>query len=251
MNELLLRTSSSLHESVRQELLRRISTGTYVPGSAIPSTAALSEEFGVSPITVKRALRDLQALGALTAVAGKGTFVKEQKRFLLALDAAESSFKDATTRLISITRERITDPTMAVFEPPGGAMLCVRKLIFFGTETPVMHDATYLSRDVNDAIVDEFGERLVTDALRRRGIDIVQFSHVIDAAPAAGQPAEMFGVPDGYPMLRRLYKLTTTEPDVTIFGIIQAPFDQLACSINTPAKNKGSGRQARKSRVRS
>jgi DNA-binding GntR family transcriptional regulator len=236
----LLRTSSSLHVSVRQELLRRINNGTYPPGATIPSTAALGGEFGVSPITIKRALRDLQALGALTAVAGKGTFVKEQRRFLLALDAGMSPFKDASIRLISITRERITDPTMGVFDPPDGAMLCARKMVFFGAETPVMYDATYLSWNVDDVIVDEFGERFVTDALRRRGIDIVHTSHIIDAAPAAGQPAEMFGVPDGYPMLRRLYKLTTTEPDVTVFGVIQAPFDQLACSINTstPIKRK-------------
>lgn len=64
-----LRTSSSLHESVREEIQKRIKSGAYSPGFPIPSTATPSEEFGVSPITIKRALRDLQALGALIAVA--------------------------------------------------------------------------------------------------------------------------------------------------------------------------------------
>ncbi|RWG74871.1 MAG: GntR family transcriptional regulator, partial [Mesorhizobium sp.] len=58
-----LQSAPSLHEAVREELLERIKGGTYQPGALIPSTVMLSEEFGVSAITVKRALRDLQSLG--------------------------------------------------------------------------------------------------------------------------------------------------------------------------------------------
>ncbi|WP_256095079.1 GntR family transcriptional regulator [Paraburkholderia nodosa] len=56
--ELDIQPSQSLHESVREELRRRIASGAYSL-SPIPSTAMLSEEFGVSSITVKRALRGL------------------------------------------------------------------------------------------------------------------------------------------------------------------------------------------------
>lgn len=198
----------------------------------------LSEEFGVSPITVKRALRDLQSVGALTAVAGKGTFVKEQRRFLLELDGWMSPFDSASIRLLSTTREKITDPTLQVFNPPSEPMLCVRKMVYFGDEVPIVYDATYLSSDVENEIVDEFGEQFVTNALERHAFKIAETSHIIDAAPAAGQAAELFGVPSGYPMLRRLYKITTNRPDVTIFGVLQAPFDRLAWSLNVPSNSK-------------
>ncbi|WP_206079020.1 GntR family transcriptional regulator [Allomesorhizobium camelthorni] len=220
---------------MREELLQRIEKGTYQPGKAIPSTAMLSEDFGVSPITIKRAIRDLQALGLLTGIAGKGTFVKVQKRFLLELDAFSSPFSNATVKLLSVTRERITDPTMQVFKPPQNAVLCVRKIVLFGDDAPVMYDATYVSADLDEAIIDEFGERLVTEALRRHSIEVFSASQIIDAAPAAGQPAEVFGVPNGYPMLRRLYKVDTSNPDITIYGVIQAPFDRMACSLNVRA----------------
>lgn len=233
-----LRTSASLHESVREEILNRIRNGTYQPETPIPSTAMLSEEFGVSPITVKRALRDLQAVGALTAVAGKGTFVKEQRRYLLELEGWISPFDNATIRLLSITREKITDATLQVFTPPSEAMLCVRKMIYFGDDVPIVYDATYLSSDVDHEIIDEFGEQFVTDALERHDFKIVGTSHIIDAAPAAGQAAEVFGVPSGYPMLRRLYKITTNKLDVSVFGVLQAPFDRLACSLNVPPNPK-------------
>ncbi|WP_292437240.1 GntR family transcriptional regulator [Mesorhizobium sp.] len=249
MNNLQLRGASSLHESVRQELLKRIKSGAYISGDSIPSTAMLSEEFGVSPITIKRAIRDLQSAGALIAVAGKGTFVKEQRRFLRELDVWWSSMDNArglgftpSMRLLSITRERISDPVMSVFNAPDEAMLCVRKTIL-ADDLPIMYDATYLSSDVDDAIVEEFGERFVTDALERHAIDIVNTQFVIDAAPAAGEAEEIFGIPNGYPMLRRLYKVTTTNRSVTIFGVVESPFDRLACSITIPSDPKA-GRRA-------
>ncbi|MCK1509395.1 GntR family transcriptional regulator [Bradyrhizobium sp. 18] len=233
-----LRASSSLHESVREEILKRITNGTYPPAVPIPSTAMLSEEFEVSPITIKRALRDLQALGVVTAVAGKGTFVKEQRRFLIDLDARIFSWDKASLRLISVTREKIADAAMTVFKPPGEAMLCVRKIISFGDQVPAVYDSTYLSSDVDGDIIDEFSERLVTDALSRHSIRIRSVSHVIDAAPAAGEAAEVFAIPNGYPMLRRLYKFTTSKSGVTIFGILQSPFDRLAYTLNVPSDRK-------------
>lgn len=246
LNNVELGSSSSLHDQVREELMRRIRKGTYKPGDLIPSTAALSEEFSVSPITVKRALRDLRGLGELTAVAGKGTFVKGKQRFVLALDAGISPWKDANLKLLSITREKITDPTLDIFGPPDRTMLCVRKMIYFDDDVAVMYDATYLSSDVDEEIIEEFGESLVADALKRHSIDILNTSHVVDAAPADGRVAEIFGVPNGYPMLRRLYRVTTADPDITIYGVVQSPFDRVACSVDVAPARPQSGGPRRK-----
>lgn len=235
MANLLLRTSSSLHESVREEILRRIECGIYQPEALIPSVAMLGDEFGVSPITIKRALRDLQAAGALVSIAGKGTYVKKKKkRILRNLDVLAPSYGDTTIQLISVTREKISDLTMQTFDPPKTAMLCVRKVIFTD-DTPFMYDATYLSADVDNEIIEEFGERLVMDALRRHNIGVLNTQIIIDAAPAIGKAEEIFGIPTGYPMLRRYYKYTTTNHDITIFGSVQAPFDRLACTVSIPA----------------
>ncbi|PXW57913.1 UTRA domain-containing protein [Chelatococcus asaccharovorans] len=140
-----------------------------------------------------------------------------------------------TLELLSITREKITDPSMGVFNPPDSAMLCVRKTIF-ADGVPIMYDAAYLSSDVSDDIVEEFGERFVTDALERHAIIIKNTRLVIDAAPATGKAEEIFGIPNGYPMLRRLYMITTSNPGVTVFGLVVSPFDRLACSINLPGE---------------
>lgn len=231
----LLQSAPSLHEAVREELLERIKGGTYQPGALIPSTAMLSEEFGVSAITVKRALRDLQSLGMLTSIAGKGTFVKDNKRFLLQLDASMSWLVNANLRLLSIAREKIAEPAMQTFEPPEVAMLCVRKMVFSGDDSPIMYDATYLSSDVDGDIVDEFGSGFVTSVLSRHDVDITNIRILIDAVPASGKAGEVFGVPSGYPMLRRLYYIKTNKPGMTIYGITESPFDKLACVFDIPS----------------
>jgi DNA-binding GntR family transcriptional regulator len=231
-----------LHENVRAEISRRIASGVYKPGEPIASTAQLGEEFEVSPITVKRAVRDLQSAGVLHSIPGKGIFVKEKHRFVRELDVWMSSMDnvrrlgfEATMQLLSITKEKITDPTLMEFGPTEGPMLCVRKVIY-AEGTPIMYDSAYVPADVPDAIVDEFGERFIIEALKRHKIPLVNMKLVVDAAPASLGAQQVFAIPTGYPMLRRLYHISTKKPGLFVTGVVESPFDRLACSINLPAE---------------
>ncbi|MFC7698432.1 GntR family transcriptional regulator [Bradyrhizobium sp. GCM10028915] len=89
-----LRPSSSLHITVGKEILKRISNETYQPDAPIPSTAMLGEEFGVSLITIKRALRDLQAAGVTHLCCGEGHNVKKQAGILRTLDLRLPPLRD-------------------------------------------------------------------------------------------------------------------------------------------------------------
>lgn len=55
-------------------LRERIADGTYPPGSKIPPLLGLQAEFGLSSMTVRRAVRVLAAEGLLVLVPGRGTF---------------------------------------------------------------------------------------------------------------------------------------------------------------------------------
>jgi len=233
----------ALHDEVREAIRQRIAHGTYVEGGPIPSTAQLSNEFDVSAITVKRAVRDLQSSGLLTAVPGKGTFVKTKRRFLRELDVGMSSIDDArrhgqalTMRLISMTREAITEPVLLTFDVKGGVKLCIRKIIY-ADAVPIMYDATYVSADTSETLLEEFGRSLITEALARNGVALSETRLIIDAAPASRQAQAALSIPLGYPVLRRAYQQTTTNKDIGIVGIVESPFDRLACSVTLPTKN--------------
>ena len=60
--------------SVKQHLMQGLAGGLWPPGARMPSEAALVSEFGVSRMTVSRALRELQASGLVQRSQGLGTF---------------------------------------------------------------------------------------------------------------------------------------------------------------------------------
>ena len=64
------------YKIVLDQLLHDIGSGRYQPGQKFPSEAALVTRFGVSRITVGRAVRELQRRGLIDRIAGSGTYVR-------------------------------------------------------------------------------------------------------------------------------------------------------------------------------
>ncbi|WP_295640513.1 histidine utilization repressor [uncultured Methylibium sp.] len=65
---------------VKQHLLQALARGRYPPGTLMPSEAELVAQFGVSRMTVNRALRELQGEGLVERVQGVGTFAAQLQR---------------------------------------------------------------------------------------------------------------------------------------------------------------------------
>ncbi len=65
---------------VKQHLMGELSLGRWPPGTLMPSEAALVAQFGVSRMTVNRALRELQTQGFIDRVQGVGTFAAQAHR---------------------------------------------------------------------------------------------------------------------------------------------------------------------------
>lgn len=61
-------------------LKEQIESGRIQPGQQVPSEQTLAEMFGVSRITSKRALVELEQEGLIYRIQGKGSFVQEPKR---------------------------------------------------------------------------------------------------------------------------------------------------------------------------
>ncbi len=81
MAERVLRTDSAsplyaqMMERIRLDILR----GVYPVGERIPPEHQLEERYGVSRVTVRRALQELTAAGLLERKQGKGTFVSQPR----------------------------------------------------------------------------------------------------------------------------------------------------------------------------
>jgi GntR family histidine utilization transcriptional repressor len=65
---------------VKQHLLDGLAQGRWPPGALMPSEAELVAQFGVSRMTVNRALRELQGEGLIERTQGVGTFAAQLHR---------------------------------------------------------------------------------------------------------------------------------------------------------------------------
>lgn len=68
-----------IFQRIKDYLLAQIAAGVWKEGDVIPSEQALVKQFGVSRMTVNRAVRELTAEQVLTRRQGAGTYVAQQK----------------------------------------------------------------------------------------------------------------------------------------------------------------------------
>ena len=68
------------YEQVKAFIKAQINGGHLRPGDAVPSEAVLQQQFGLSRMTVNRAMTELAAEGLLTRIRGSGTVVAQWHR---------------------------------------------------------------------------------------------------------------------------------------------------------------------------
>lgn len=72
-----LKPNEPLWPQIAARLRERIEQGVYTPGSRLPSVLALAAEFGVTPITVRKAVAALREAGLIVTHTGMGSYVVE------------------------------------------------------------------------------------------------------------------------------------------------------------------------------
>jgi len=68
-------TSVLIYVQIAEALAKRIASGDYRPGDRLPSEQELTGQFGVSRMTIRKAIGELLRQGLVIAQQGKGTFV--------------------------------------------------------------------------------------------------------------------------------------------------------------------------------
>ncbi|MFD8030843.1 GntR family transcriptional regulator [Streptomyces sp. NPDC048231] len=66
-----------LWRQIAAEIIRRIEGGVYPPGSRVPSTLEIAQEFGVVNATAAKAMRHVRERGYTRGEVGLGTFVAD------------------------------------------------------------------------------------------------------------------------------------------------------------------------------
>jgi GntR family transcriptional regulator len=110
------RGARPLHGAIAEQLAVAIATGALPPGTRLPPERELAESLGVSRMTVRQALGDLEHAGLLRRVVGRGggTFVREP---------VQAALTPATGSLSAELRRQggtpAIEPISALIEPAG------------------------------------------------------------------------------------------------------------------------------------
>ncbi len=135
-----------LYLQAKAEILKTIESGLWKPGTAIPSEAKLSADFGIAIGTLRRAVQELVDEGVLLRRQGFGTFVKSY---------AESGvwnrfqrFQSADGRILRFSNILLTFETVPAPE-------AVAESLGISEKTPVLHIRRMLSESGMPRGVDE------------------------------------------------------------------------------------------------
>ena len=97
-----------LYKQIVRALSDSIANGTYRPGDKLPTEAELIEQFGVSRITVRSAIKEIEDAGLVKRARGKGTFVSSDTQMYAADDresfthSCQLAGKQASTRVLAM-----------------------------------------------------------------------------------------------------------------------------------------------------
>lgn len=89
------KSDQPIYEQLKSDIIRLIMSKQLKEGASLLSMRALAKELNISVITTKRAYKDLEDLGYLYTIPGKGTFVSEGNIAMI----EEQSLKELETML--------------------------------------------------------------------------------------------------------------------------------------------------------
>lgn len=197
-----------LYHQLKEELRSKLERGEFSVDSAIPPELELELEYGVSRVTVRRAVQELVQEGLLVKLKGKGTFVRQAKasQQLNAITSwAETMAARGVpplTRNIHITMEPAPPKVARLLSLlPGSAVVKVERLRCL-PEGPVTVMTNYLPPGLVPGLTAEDVAVSFYRTLETKYRLVLARAHEeVEARAAGAAEAALLGVRRGAPLL--------------------------------------------------
>ena len=217
-----------LYHQLERLLRDRIHNGEFEPGAMLPTEERLCKDYGVSRITVRRALEALISQGLIVRRHGVGSFVAERRtgvrsvRLVGSLDEFLATAGALETRFLSI----------GTVDPPPNAAESLRladgdKAVRLELMSLLEHRAVgyleiFFPTWVGSAITRqdvETGEPTIRMIERKNNLRIERAEQIIEADFAGEKAAEYLGLRPGDPVIRvtRIYHAADGRPVEAVY----------------------------------
>ena len=192
---------------VKTQLLNDISKQVYKAGNRLPAEREMCSIFGVSRITVRQALTELELDGWVKRIQGKGTFVQspqqsKMRKFEQVLSSnysfSEELLKNGITpssRVLSLMHIPAQQPLVSIMNVEEGHMIDVVLRIRLADDVPYAYETSYvLSEYLDGASADEIAQNGLYNTMEKHGgIRPDKAVEVLEAAIAPEVVAQALG----------------------------------------------------------
>ena len=187
-------------QRIKNLILESIQTGVWKQGQAIPSELALAKQFGVSRMTVNRAMRELTQEQVLTRVQGSGTFVAQQK-YQTTLVEINSIAKEIRARghahrseLFLLEKSKASEALAAEFSVTANTYLFHSVMLHFENDEPIQVEERWVNPSVAPEYLQQDFSRTTPNEYLLENVPLQSGEYTVEALPAPEAIAEMLHI---------------------------------------------------------
>lgn len=200
---------SPYYLQIREVIYNKIISGEYKTGEKLPSEDKLAEEFGVSRMTVCKALAELVNNEYLTRIQGSGTYVSKIRKEGSHLDIV--GFNDSMNKKgfkvnTKVFLKQLEVPSKEIVKklniPFTQKVIHLKRLRLVNNEPIVVQD-TYLNAKLCEELLEvDFENNALYESIRNIcGRNIIRSKDIIEAIAADAETSELLEVKVGFPVL--------------------------------------------------
>jgi GntR family transcriptional regulator len=203
-------SSVPLYHQLCEILTSKLLAGEFKPHEAIPTERELIEQYGVSRITVRRALEELEEKGFIKRIQGRGTFVQPPRveRTLARLSSFSEELRARgmvpETRLLTFQRAPAPAHIAQALQLPEGSPIWHIERLRLANGEIIALNISYIRLPSFIELTEEELRQEVSlwTLLERKGIHMSEADKTIEAIAAEPEHARLLKVRKSAPLLR-------------------------------------------------
>ena len=228
-----------LYVQIRESIRSRIDTGELKAGGYLPSEETLAKDFGVSRMTLRRAMDDLVQEGLIVRKHGDGTLVSSTK-VMRDCTTLTSFFEDARSRgLKPYSRVVLKEIVKADSEVAKKLMINEGDDVFHIIRLRVVEEEKVMAlHELNIPVslcpwIEDVNleKESLYDLYENHGLSIEWGSQIVEARSATAQQAEYLEIPINIPLLCS-ERISYTSKNVPVERVVSvSPGDRFAIRL--------------------
>ncbi len=199
--------SRSQNSLIKEFICKRIETGVLSAGDRIPSESQLSRDFGVSRMTVNRAMKELELERRIKRVQGVGSFVTraipQASLFEIQSIREEVESRGETYRCEILTLEACgaDEECARRMALPIGSAVFYLEALHMSNATPLQLERRYVRPKFAPYFLEQDYNRETASDYLVRSVYFEELEHEVSAISASPEISEALGIEAGEPCL--------------------------------------------------